>query len=74
MSMDDEAFTKAHMKMNLQVQELIGNGVNPLAVAGILQALATQLYRALLTDDDFDRMMATVIDSSKELKHEKVLH
>ena len=46
-----------------------------MAVAGIFQAIATQMYRTMLDDDEFIALMASVIDTSQDMKkEEKVYH
>tara|TARA_B100000965_G_scaffold37692_2_gene27827 strand:- start:4341 stop:4565 length:225 start_codon:yes stop_codon:yes gene_type:complete len=72
---EDKSFIKAHMDAHKLMQDLVANGVNPMAVAGIFQAIATQMYRTMLDDDEFVALMASVIDTSKDTKQEeKVYH
>tara|TARA_B100001109_G_C18689804_1_gene392806 strand:+ start:111 stop:335 length:225 start_codon:yes stop_codon:yes gene_type:complete len=72
---EDKSFLKAHMDAHKLMQDLVANGINPMAVAGIFQAIATQMYRTMLDDDEFIALMASVIDTSQDMKkEEKVYH
>tara|TARA_X000001036_G_scaffold11173_1_gene9804 strand:- start:1479 stop:1703 length:225 start_codon:yes stop_codon:yes gene_type:complete len=72
---EDKSFIKAHMDAQKLMQDLVASGVNPMAVAGIFQAIATQMYRTMLDDDEFIALMASVIDTSQDFKkEEKVYH
>jgi len=71
--MDDEELKMATVKLQLLVMELIEEGLSPLAVAGIVQASATRMYRAILDDKEFEDLMVSVVDSSREFKN-KTLH
>ena len=65
--MDDKQLEIATIKLQRLVMELIDDGISPLAVAGIVQASATKMYRAMLDDKEFEDLMGAVIDSSKRL-------
>ena len=71
---EDKSFLKAHMEAHKLMQDLIAKGINPMAVAGIFQAIATQMYRAMLDDNEFASLMATVIDSGLDMKPEREIN
>lgn len=70
---DDKQLEMATVKVQLLVMELIEEGLSPLAVAGVVQASATRMYRAMLDDKEFEDLMVSVVDSSKRLEN-KTLH
>ena len=41
---------------------------DPLIVAGVILAQALKLYKTALSDDDFERMMQTILDSRTEIR------
>jgi len=71
--MNDKELEMATVKVQLLVMELIEEGLSPLAVAGIVQASATRMYRSILDDKEFEDLMVSVVDSSRELNN-KTLH
>ena len=72
--MDEDAkFIEAHMKVHMLMTELLEDAP-PSAVAGIFQACATQIYKTILTQEEFQNLMDTVsetdnIDYNKETLH-----
>lgn len=70
---DDIELEKATIRIQDLVMELIEEGMSPLAVAGVVQASATKMYRAILEDEEFEDLMQSVVDSSKKLEN-KTLH
>tara|TARA_B100000941_G_C28314800_1_gene453423 strand:- start:322 stop:555 length:234 start_codon:yes stop_codon:yes gene_type:complete len=72
--MDEEKFLKAHLEIQKIVMDMMEDKLPPLAIAGILQANATKMYRAILNDDEFQSMMTSVIETSKEDINKKVFH
>ena len=70
---DDIELEKATIRIQDLVMELIEEGMSPLAVAGVVQASATRMYRAILEDEEFEDLMQSVVDSSKRLEN-KTLH
>ena len=70
---DDKQLEMATAKIQLMVMELIEEGLSPMAVAGVVQASATRMYRAMLDDKEFEDLMVSVVDSSKRLEN-KTLH
>ena len=70
---DDIELEKATIRIQDLVMELIEEGMSPLAVAGVVQASATKMYRAILEDEEFEDLMQSVVDSSKRLEN-KTLH
>ena len=71
--MDDNELEKATIRIQDLVMDLIEEGLSPLAVAGVVQASATKMYRAILEDEEFEDLMQTVVDSSKKLEN-KTFH
>ena len=71
--MDDNELEQATIRIQDLVMELIEEGMSPLAVAGVVQASATRMYRAILEDEEFEDLMQSVVDSSKRLEN-KTLH
>lgn len=71
--MDEHQLEIATIKLQDLVIELIDDGMSPMAVAGIVQASATKMYRVMLDDKEFEELMGTVIKSSKQL-HNDTLH
>ena len=41
---------------------------DPLIVAGVILAQALKLYKTGLSDNDFERMMQTILDSRTEIR------
>lgn len=71
--MDDKQLEQATIRIQDLVLDLIEEGLSPLAVAGVVQASATKMYRAILEDEEFEDLMQTVVDSSKSLEN-KTFH
>ena len=67
--MDDKQLEQATIRIQDLVLDLIEEGLSPLAVAGVVQASATKMYRAILEDEEFEDLMQTVVDSSKSLEN-----
>ena len=61
--MDDEQLEYATIRQQNLVMELIEEGLSPLAVASIVQASATKMYRAMLDDKEFEDLMITVMNN-----------
>ncbi len=68
--MDEKQLSEATIKVHNLILELIEEGLSPLAVAGVVQASATKMYRSILEDQEFEDLMQTVVDSSKKLDSE----
>ena len=71
--MDDEQLVEATIRIQDLIMDLIDKGLSPLAVAGVIQASATKMYRAILEDEEFENLMKTVVDSSRKIDS-KTLH
>ena len=41
---------------------------DPLIVAGVIMAQALKLYKTTLSDEDFERMMQTILDTRTEIR------
>ena len=72
-NMDEKQLEQATIRLQILVMELIEEGLSPLAVAGVVQAGATKMYRTMLDDKEFEDLMVSVVDSSKQLEN-KTLH
>ena len=72
--MDDKLIEDATIKLHILVMELLEDGVSPLAVAGVVQASATKMYRTMLDEDEFEKLMKDVVDSSRRLERGETLH
>ena len=72
--MTDKQIEEATMKLHILVMELLEDGVSPLAIAGVVQASATKMYRTMLDEDEFEKLMKDVVDSSRRLERGETLH
>ena len=72
--MDEEQLEEATIKLHKLVIELLEDGLSPLAVAGVVQASATKMYRTLLDEQEFEKLMGDVVNSSKHLESTKTFH
>tara|TARA_B100000424_G_C22736844_1_gene399092 strand:- start:366 stop:578 length:213 start_codon:yes stop_codon:yes gene_type:complete len=70
--MDDEQLENATIRQQNLVIELIEEGLSPLAVASVVQASATKMYRAILDDKEFEDLMITVMNTGN--KNAKTFH
>jgi hypothetical protein len=52
---------------NLTLEE-ITRGANPNAVAGVMVAIASRMYRTSMNDEDFQRMMEAISDSADKIQ------
>tara|TARA_B100000963_G_scaffold152967_1_gene133217 strand:- start:6745 stop:6957 length:213 start_codon:yes stop_codon:yes gene_type:complete len=64
--MDDEQLEYATIRQQNLVMELIEEGLSPLAVASIVQASATKMYRTMLDDEEFEDLMITVMNTNNK--------
>ena len=51
-----------------EVGKLTNKGTEPLMIAGTLMAQAMRLYKTALSEDDYGRMMQSIMDSKDEVK------
>ena len=72
--MDEEQLEEATIKLHKLVIELLEDGLSPLAVAGVVQASATKMYRTLLDEQEFEKLMGDVVSSSRYLESTKTFH
>ena len=72
--MEEEQLEEATVKLHTLVIELLEEGLSPLAVAGVVQASATKMYRTLLDEQEFEKLMGDVVNSSKHLESTKTFH
>ena len=59
---------KALYDKNWRAIEKLCETNDPLIVAGVILAQALKLYKTALSDDDFERMMQTILDSRTEIR------
>ena len=71
---------KEHMEYEIlflegavKIQETINEHIdehelNPMQIAGILQASAARIYKQLLTDEEFERLMYHVVESTQNVE------
>ena len=72
--MEEEQLEEATVKLHKLVIELLEEGLSPVAVAGVVQASATKMYRTLLDEQEFEKLMGDVVSSSKYLESTKTFH
>ena len=65
---EKEVKFKALYNKNWKVVEKLCESNDPLIVAGVIMAQALKLYKTALSDDDFERMMQTILDSRTEIR------
>ncbi len=71
--MDEKQLVEATIRIQDLIMDLIEEGLSPMAVAGVIQASATRMYRSILEDEEFENLMQTVVDSSRKIDS-KTLH
>ena len=65
---DDRKLNKAYDIIFEQVEKLTKDGVEPIVIAGTLMAQSMRLYRTVLSDDDFEKLMDTVFGKLDEIE------
>lgn len=65
---DDIKLNKAYDIIFQQVEKLTKDGVEPIVIAGTLMAQSMRLYRTVLSDDDFEKLMDTVFGKLDEIE------
>jgi|TARA_B100001094_G_scaffold313750_1_gene351864 hypothetical protein len=65
---DDRKLNKAYDIIFQQVEKLTKDGVEPIVIAGTLMAQSMRLYRTVLSDDDFEKLMDTVFGKLDEIE------
>ena len=65
---DDRKLNKAYDIIFEQVEKLTKDGVEPFVIAGTLMAQSMRLYRTVLSDDDFEKLMDTVFGKLDEIE------
>ena len=53
---------------NWESIEKLCDSNDPLIVAGVIMAQALKLYKTALSDQDFERMMQTILDTRTEIR------
>ena len=70
--MDEKQLVEATIRIQDLIMDLIEEGLSPLAVAGVIQASATRMYRTILEDQEFEDLMQTVVDSSRKIDSKRL--
>ena len=65
---EDRKLNKAYDIIFEQVEKLTKDGVEPIVIAGTLMAQSMRLYRTVLSDDDFEKLMDTVFGKLDEIE------
>jgi hypothetical protein len=65
---DDRKLNQAYDIIFKQVEKLTKEGVEPIVIAGTLMAQSMRLYRTVLSDDDFEKLMDTVFGKLDEIE------
>ena len=65
---DDRKLNQAYDIIFQQVEKLTKDGVEPIVIAGTLMAQSMRLYRTVLSDDDFEKLMDTVFGKLDEIE------
>ena len=65
---DDRKLNQAYDIIFEQVEKLTKDGVEPIVIAGTLMAQSMRLYRTVLSDDDFEKLMDTVFGKLDEIE------
>ena len=65
---DKEVKFKTLYHKNWESIEKLCESNDPLIVAGVIMAQALKLYKTALSDQDFERMMQTILDSRTEIR------
>ena len=61
---DEEKLEIAYRKFEKLTEELCKNGQHgPLEVAGVMMAQAMRIYKTALADDEFERLVETILES-----------
>ena len=63
-SKDEEKLEIAYRKFEKLTEELCKNGEHaPLEVAGVMMAQAMRIYKTALEDEEFERLVETILES-----------
>jgi len=65
---DKEVKFKTLYDKNWESIEKLCESNDPLLIAGVMMAQALKLYKTALSDQDFERMMQTILDSRTEIR------
>ena len=65
---DKEVKFKTLYDKNWESIETLCESNDPLIVAGVILAQALKIYKTALSNDDFERMMQTILDSRTEIR------
>ncbi len=65
---EDKELNEAYDRIFQQVEQLTKEGVEPIVIAGTLMAQSMRLYRTLLSEPDFEKMMDTIFGKLNEIE------
>lgn len=65
---DMEKLLNLRMQVVMDVERYIEDGFDPLELAAILVTQGLQIYRQVLTDDEYDIMVGDIYDSRDMIK------
>ena len=72
---EDKKFVEANVKVIDLIQKLlITEEMSPIQVASILQANATRIYRATLSEDEYKSLLETIWTTDPEDFHKETIH
>ncbi|MBR19578.1 MAG: hypothetical protein CMA64_05480 [Euryarchaeota archaeon] len=71
---EDKKFVEANVKVIDLIQKLLTEGMSPIQVASILQANATRIYRATLSEDEYKSLLETIWTTDPEDFHKETIH
>ena len=64
----DLELNEAYDRIFKQVDDLTKEGVEPIVIAGTLMAQSMRLYRTLLSEPDFEKLMDTIFGKLDEIE------
>ena len=65
---DMEKLLNLRMQVAMDVERYVEDGFDPLELAAILVTQGLQIYRQVLTDDEYDIMVGDIYDSRDMIK------
>ena len=65
---DMEKLLNLRMQVAMDVERYVEDGFDPLELAAILVTQGLQIYRQVLTDDEYDIMVGDIYDSRGMIK------
>ena len=65
---DMEKLLNLRMQVSMDMERYIEDGFDPLELAAILVTQGLQIYRQVLTDDEYDIMVGDIYDSRDKVR------